>query len=76
MRKESCDYCAYRCRCSCRGTRKAQTASLGHCFDYEKEDRWTDYLDMILALACAVTMLGLGLAAILNLCLWFLEVIA
>lgn len=74
MRKESCDYCAY--RCSCRGTRKAQTAALGYCFDYEKEDRWTDYLDMILALACAVTMLGLGLTVILNLCLRFLEVIA
>lgn len=73
MRKESCDYCAY--RCSCRGTRKAQTAALRYCFDYEKEDRWTDYLDMILALACAVTMLGLGLAAILNLCLWMMEVI-
>ena len=73
MRKESCDYCAY--RCSCRGIKKAQTAALGYCFDYEKEDSWTNHIDLILTLACAVVMLGIGLAAVLHLSLWLLEAV-
>lgn len=73
MRKENCDYCAY--RCSCRGIRKAQASALGYCFDYEKEDSWTNHIDLILTLACAVVMLGLGLAAVLHLSLWLLEAV-
>lgn len=74
MVHENCNDCAY--RCSCRGIRKAQTAALGYCFDYEKEDRWTDHLDLIFVLACATLAVATAMVAILNLCLWFLEVIA
>ena len=73
MRKESCDYCAY--RCSCRGIRKAQTAALGYCFDYEQEDSWSNHIDAICALAIATVLIGMGLAAVLHIGLWMLEVI-
>lgn len=73
MSRENCDDCAY--RRSCRGIRKAQTAALGYCFDYEKEDSWTNHIDLILTLACAVVMLGVGLAAVLHLSLWFMEAV-
>lgn len=73
MRKESCDYCAY--RRSCRGTRKAQTAALGYCFDYEQDDSWSNHIDAIFALAIATVLIGMGLAAVLHIGLWMLEVI-
>ena len=73
MRKESCDYCAY--RCSCRGVRKAQAASLGYCFDYEQEDSWSNHIDAICALAIATVLIGVGLAAMLHISLWILEAI-
>lgn len=73
MSRENCNECAY--KCSCCGLRKAQTAALGYCFDYEKEDSWTNHIDLILTLACAVVMLGIGLAAVLHLSLWLLEAV-
>lgn len=73
MRKESCDYCAY--RCSCRGVRKAQAASLGYCFDYEQADSWSNHIDAICALAIATVLIGVGLAAMLHISLWILEAI-
>lgn len=74
MVHENCNDCAY--RCSCRGIRKAQAAALGYCFDYEREDRWMDRLDLIFALAIATLAVATALAVILHLCLWFMEVIA
>ena len=73
MRKESCDYCAY--RRSCHGIRKAQTAATGYCFDYEQEDSWSNHIDAICALAIATVLIGMGLAAVLHIGLWMLEVI-
>ena len=73
MRKESCDYCA--CRCSGRGVRKAQAASLGYCFDYEQADSWSNHIDAICALAIATVLIGVGLAAVLHISLWILEAI-
>ena len=58
MSRENCNDCAY--RCSCRGIRKAQAAALGYCFDYEKEDSWSNRVDLLLNL-----VLGVGLSAIL-----------
>lgn len=73
MSRENCDDCVY--RCSCRGTRKVQAASLGYCFDYEKEDGWSDHIDAICALAIATVLIGVGLAAMLHIILWMLEAI-
>ena len=73
MRKESCDYCAY--SCSCRGIKKAQTAALGYCFDYEKDDSWSNHIDAICALAIATVLIGVGLAAMLHISLWILVAI-
>ena len=73
MSRKNCDDCAY--RCSCHGVRKAQAASLGYCFDYEKEDGWSDHIDAICALAIATVLIGVGLAAMLHISLWMLEAI-
>ena len=73
MSRENCDDCAY--RCSCRGIRKAQTASLGYCFDYEQADSWSNHIDAICALAIATALIGVGLAVVLHISLWMLEAI-
>ena len=57
------------------GRCKAQTAALGYCFDYEKEDSWSNHIDAICALAIATVLIGMGLAAVLHIGLWILEVI-
>lgn len=73
MSRKNCDDCAY--RCSCRGVRKAQAASLGYCFDYEQADSWSNHIDAICALAIATVLIGVGLAAMLHISLWILEAI-
>ena len=73
MSRQNCDDCAY--RCSCRGVRKAQAASLGYCFDYEQADSWSNHIDAICALAIATVLIGVGLAAMLHISLWILEAI-
>lgn len=73
MSRKICDDCAY--RCSCRGVRKAQAASLGYCFDYEQADSWSNHIDAICALAIATVLIGVGLAAMLHISLWMLEAI-
>lgn len=73
MSRKNCDDCAY--RCSCRGVRKAQAASLGYCFDYEQADSWLNHIDAICALAIATVLIGVGLAAVLHISLWMLEAI-
>lgn len=73
MSRKNCDDCAY--RCSCRGVRKAQAASLGYCFDYEQADSWLNHIDAICALAIATVLIGVGLAAMLHISLWMLEAI-
>lgn len=73
MSRENCDDCAY--RCSCRGVRKAQAASLGYCFDYEQADSWSNHIDAICALAIVTVLIGVGLAAMLHISLWMLEAI-
>lgn len=73
MIRKNCDDCAY--RCSCRGVRKAQAASLGYCFDYEQADSWLNHIDAICALAIATVLIGVGLAAMLHISLWMLEAI-
>ena len=73
MSRENCDDCAY--RCSCRGIRKAQAASLGYCFDYEQADSWSNHIDAICALAIATVLIGVGLDAVLRISLWMLEAI-
>lgn len=73
MSRKNCDDCAY--RCSCRGVRKTQAASLGYCFDYEQADSWSNHIDAICALAIATVLIGVGLAAVLHISLWMLEAI-
>ena len=73
MSRKNCDDCAY--RCSCRGVRKAQAASLGYCFAYEQADSWSNHIDAICALAIATVLIGVGLAAMLHISLWMLEAI-
>ena len=73
MSRKNCDDCAY--RCSCRGVRKAQAASLGYCFDYEQADSWSNHIDAICALAIVTVLIGVGLAAMLHISLWILEAI-
>lgn len=73
MSRKNCDDCAY--RCSCRGVRKAQAASLGYCFDYEQADSLSNHIDAICALAIATVLIGVGLAAVLHISLWMLEAI-
>lgn len=73
MSRKNCDDCAY--RCSCRGVRKAQAASLGYCFDYEQADSWSNHIDAICALAIATVLIGMGLAAMLHISLRILEAI-
>ena len=73
MSRKNCDDCAY--RCSCRGVRKAQAASLAYCFDYEQADSWSNHIDAICALAIATVLIGVGLAAMLHISLWILEAI-
>lgn len=58
MSNANCNNCIY--RCSCQGVRKARTADLGYCFDYENEERWLNRMDLLLTLA-----LGIGLSAVL-----------
>ena len=73
MSRKNCDDCAY--RCSCRGVRKAQAASLVYCCDYEQADSWSNHIDAICALAIATVLIGVGLAAMLHISLWILEAI-
>lgn len=47
----------------------------GYCFDYEQEDSWSNHIDAICALAIATVLIGMGLAAVLHIGLWMLEVI-
>lgn len=71
MSKDNCDNCIY--RCSCQGVRKARTADLGYCFDYECESRWTDHWYAILVMAFTLALMGMGMATVLQLSLWILE---
>lgn len=73
MVRQNCRDCVHAESGLCMAGKRAQTASLGYCFDFSKKVMWRDHIAEIAMLAGGVVAIGVAAALLLHLCVWILE---